>query len=64
MPRFLQVERGFAGTSVGFISSLVPWASIPGALILARLSDKYKTTKKFIYFLVHYRLLHHSGLPL
>jgi len=38
LPQFLQVERGFEGTSVGFISSLVPWASIPGALIFARLS--------------------------
>ncbi|GEM03148.1 MFS transporter [Halolactibacillus miurensis] len=62
LPRFLQVERGFAGTSVGFISSLVPWASIPGALILARLSDKYKTTKKFIYFLVPLSIITSFGI--
>ncbi len=62
LPRFLQVERGFAGTSVGFISSLVPWASIPGALILARMSDKYKTTKKFIYFLVPLSIITSFGI--
>lgn len=62
LPRFLQVERGFAGTSVGFISSLVPWASIPGALLLARLSDKYKTTKKFIYFLVPLSIITSFGI--
>lgn len=62
LPQFLQVERGFAGTSVGFISSLVPWASIPGALILARLSDKYRTTKKFIYFLVPLSIITSFGI--
>ena len=52
LPQFLQVERGFEGTSVGFISSLVPWASIPGALIFAFLSDKVKRTKLFVFILV------------
>lgn len=52
LPSFLIAERGFAGTSVGFISSLVPWASIPGALIFARLADKSGSTKKWIYLLV------------
>lgn len=52
LPQFLQVERGFTGTSVGFISSLVPWASIPGAIIFARLSDKFSMTKKLVFFLV------------
>lgn len=52
LPQFLQVERGFEGSSVGFISSLVPWASIPGALMFARLSDRYKKTKLFAFILV------------
>lgn len=52
LPSFLIQERGFVGTSVGFISSLVPWASIPGALIFARLADKSGSTKKWIYILV------------
>ena len=45
LPQFLIAERGFTGASVGFISSLVPWASIPGALIFARLNDKTGATK-------------------
>lgn len=62
LPQFLRVERGFAGTSVGFISSLVPWASIPGAILFAYLSDKYKVTKKFIYFLVPLALISVFGI--
>jgi len=62
LPRFLQVERGFEGASVGFISSLVPWASIPGALIFARLSDKLKKTKLFVYTLVPLALLSTFGI--
>jgi MFS family permease len=52
LPQFLIAERGFTGSSVGFISSLVPWASIPGALIFARLNDKTGATKKLVYLLV------------
>ena len=52
LPQFLQVERGFHGTSVGFISSLVPWASIPGALIFAHLYDKFQHTKLLVWLLV------------
>lgn len=62
LPRFLQVERGFEGTSVGFIASLVPWASIPGALLFANLSDKFKATKKFVFFLVPISLLAVFGI--
>ncbi|MGT2771804.1 MFS transporter [Streptococcus marimammalium] len=52
LPQFLISERGFEGSSVGFISSLVPWASIPGALFFARMKDKIGSTKKLAYFLV------------
>lgn len=62
LPQFLQVERGFTGTSVGFIASLVPWASIPGALLFARLSDKFKVTKKLVFFLVPIALLATFGI--
>lgn len=57
LPSFLIAERGFAGTSVGFISSLVPWASIPGALIFARIADKSGSTKKLVYLLVPLAIL-------
>ena len=52
LPQFLQIERGFRGVSVGFISSLVPWASIPGALIFAHLYDKFQHTKLLVWLLV------------
>ncbi|WP_345889995.1 MFS transporter [Paenibacillus dendritiformis] len=35
LPQYLQTERGYQGSDVGFISSLVPWASIPGALFFS-----------------------------
>ncbi|WP_086348473.1 MFS transporter [Candidatus Enterococcus clewellii] len=57
LPQFLIAERGFEGASVGFISSLVPWASIPGALIFARLNDKTGATKKLVYTLVPLAIL-------
>lgn len=57
LPQFLITERGFEGASVGFISSLVPWASIPGALFFAHINDKYKQTKKLVYILVPLAML-------
>jgi len=62
LPKFLQAERGFEGTSVGFIASLVPWASVPGALLISRLSDKLKKTKMFVYSLVPLALISTFGM--
>lgn len=62
LPKFLQAERGFEGTSVGFIASLVPWASVPGALIISRLSDKLKKTKLFVFSLVPLALISTFGM--
>ncbi len=57
LPTFLIEERGFVGTSVGFISSLVPWASIPGALYFALRADKTGSTKKLVFTLVPIALI-------
>lgn len=57
LPQFLIGERGFAGASVGFVSSIVPWASIPGALFFASIKDKIGSTKKLVYFLVPLAIL-------
>lgn len=57
LPQFLITERGFTGASVGFISSLVPWASIPGALLFARINDKTGATKKLVFLLVPLAIL-------
>lgn len=45
LPNFLGTERGFQGVAIGFSSSLVAFASIPGALFFSRLADKYMHKK-------------------
>ncbi len=45
LPNFLGTERGFQGVVIGFSSSLVAFASIPGALFFSRLADKYMHKK-------------------
>ena len=57
LPQFLIAECGFTGASVGFTSSLVPWASIPGALLFARINDKTGATKKLVFLLVPLAIL-------
>ncbi|MFE7084023.1 MFS transporter [Priestia megaterium] len=52
LPKYLQVERGFRGSEIGFISSLVPWASIPGSLLIGYFSDKIGKKKPFILVLI------------
>ncbi|QKH04994.1 MFS transporter (plasmid) [Bacillus cereus] len=52
LPKYLQMERGFHGSEIGFISSLVPWAAIPGSLLVGYLSDKFGKKKIFVFILV------------
>lgn len=40
LPNFLETERGFDGSIVGAVSSLVFFMGIPGALVFSRLADK------------------------
>lgn len=61
LPYFLENERGIAASQVGFISSLVAWTSIPGALIFSRLSDKLRRRKLFIVIQVIVALLSIMG---
>ncbi|RYL95897.1 MFS transporter [Sporolactobacillus sp. THM7-4] len=51
LPYYLQTVRGVSGAQTGVISSLVPWASIPGALLFAYISDHIKNKKPLILFL-------------
>lgn len=62
LPNYLQNERGYTGALVGVISSLVPWASIPGALLFARLNDKLKATKKLVFILVPIAMIATFGI--
>lgn len=52
LPYYLQTERGIQGSQVGFISSLVAWASIPGALLFSYVSDRMGKRKPLAFFLV------------
>lgn len=61
LPYYLQNERSVAAGQVGFISSLVAWASIPGALIFSRMSDKLRVRKLFIGILVVLALISIMG---
>lgn len=48
LPYYLQTARGVDGSQTGVISSLVPWASIPGAIFFGFISDKIKSKKPLI----------------
>lgn len=51
LPYYLQTVRGVSGAQTGIISSLVPWASIPGAIFFGYLSDRIKNKKPLVLFL-------------
>jgi MFS family permease len=51
LPYYLQTVKGLQGTQTGIIASLVPWASIPGAILFGYLSDKVQNKKPLIIIL-------------
>lgn len=51
LPYYLQTARGLKGSSTGIIASLVPWASIPGAIFFGYISDRIKHKKPLIVLL-------------
>lgn len=51
LPNFLETERGFTGGNIGSASSLVAFAAIPGALIIAKFADKYQN-KRLLFIIV------------
>ncbi|YCA42380.1 MFS transporter [Bacillus sp. JZ8] len=48
LPYYLQTARGVNGSQTGIIASLVPWASIPGAIFFGYISDRVKSKKPLI----------------
>jgi len=48
LPYYLQTARDIEASQTGIISSLVPWASIPGAILFGLLSDRIKSKKPLI----------------
>ncbi|MGI1246818.1 MFS transporter [Raoultella ornithinolytica] len=57
LPYYLQSERGIAGSETGFITSLVAWISIPGALLFSSLSDRLGKRKPLILVMVPVAIL-------
>lgn len=57
LPQYLQLERGFHGSEVGYISSLIPWASIPAAILFGMFSDRLRRKKPIIFLLVPIAIL-------
>ncbi|WCF09552.1 MFS transporter [Paenibacillus thiaminolyticus] len=55
LPSYLQDERGFTGTAIGFAAALVAFSAVPGALLFSRLSDKFMHKK--ITFIIILELL-------
>ncbi len=48
LPTYLQQARGVAPAQTGLIASLVPWASIPGAILLSMWARRLKNTRPLI----------------
>lgn len=51
LPTYLQQARGVAPSQTGVIASLVPWASIPGAILLSMLARRLRNTRPLIVLL-------------
>ena len=48
LPTYLQQARDVAPSQTGIIASLVPWASIPGAILLSMLARRLRNTRPLI----------------
>lgn len=48
LPTYLQQVREVAPSQTGIIASLVPWASIPGAILLSMLARRLRNTRPLI----------------
>ena len=51
LPTYLQQARDVAPSQTGIIASLVPWASIPGAILLSMLARRLRNTRPLIVLL-------------
>ena len=51
LPTYLQQARDVAPCQTGIIASLVPWASIPGAILLSMLARRLRNTRPLIVLL-------------
>ncbi|VDG99052.1 D-glucarate permease [Lysinibacillus sphaericus] len=52
LPYYLEADRGIVGGKVAFVSSIVPWAAIPGSLLLSMWSDKIGKRKPVLQLML------------
>ena len=52
LPYYLQVARHEPASMTGVVSSLVPWASVPGALLVSYLSDRTGRRRGFVLLMM------------
>lgn len=52
IPYYLEHERGITGGSVAFVSSLVPWAAIPGSIFFSWVADKMGKRKPVLLIMM------------
>lgn len=64
LPYYLQVTRHIPGGTTGAISSLVPWASLPGALALSYLSDRLRRRRALVLGMMPVAALALLSIPL
>nr|WP_326183187.1 acyl-CoA synthetase FdrA [Virgibacillus halodenitrificans] len=57
LPYYLEHERGITGGSVAFVSSLVPWAAIPGSILFSWIADKMGKRKPVLLVMLPLSLL-------
>ncbi len=64
LPYYLQLARHMPASSTGLISSLVPWASLPGALALSYLSDRLGHRRRLALLMMPIAALALLAIPL
>ena len=64
LPYYLQVVRHVPATQTGIISSFVPWASLPGALLLSHLSDRWHARRALALGMLPVAALAFVAIPL
>ncbi|HEU5438365.1 MAG TPA: MFS transporter, partial [Ktedonobacterales bacterium] len=64
LPYYLHVARGVPVAQTGIIASFVPWASLPGALLLSHLSDRWRRRRALALAMLPAAALAFVAIPL
>lgn len=64
LPYYLHVARGVPVAQTGIVSSFVPWASLPGALLLSHLSDRWRQRRALALVMLPAAALAFVAIPL